>query len=663
MPKRKSDSLLPDNKRRATDQQNFELYCQPSAALQTLLGSYLDDLKDARFDKVICNAQRGFTDLLSSMLAVLDLRALAYGQSMQVDKGLQDARLMIAYAPFKAAGYLRAGALYSQRSQQTEAMRVYKQGLKTIPKEETSERGLLEERYTQAQALRDRRVDFIKALPFDLVSAIITLLPKNTLYQALDVSSTWRHHVLQHSQLWSQLTLTQQRDMGLAYLPLVGQHVQTLELSSLGHGQCEEVFTAVINGMCRKLDFLHLSSSRINDYNRCLMALSQARNTLARLEIVLPKESPPFPLAAVLSTCNNLQRLYYAHYTAVATAATLGVVSTASTCPSLLDMELSFARIDTGALRKLLPCCPKLRRLSIDFCDITAIGAVRDCCPELAAFGFNRCIPMDEPQKGAVFSSTAIYQPRGIRHLAVSSLQGPEYDDLLPLLSENASALESLCFRFPCSSTPEEERIWRKLTDVTAFSNLRQLETNFSNHFGPMAGQLISRCPSLECLSIYFADYIGTDVSQAISGLSSLQLLHLSCVHGVQEDALLQMFQVLATYSSLHTLQLGEWEFKITGALLQAIANISSLKVIELSELDADRTAFQTFAQTLERRSSVHSIILGFLDCVSDDAIRHISSIQSLRRLALYDLENVTEDGLSYVYRNPRILLLAETLK
>ena len=191
-------------------------------------------------------------------VALLDIRAAAYGKEAQYELGLQDALTIIKLNPLSPVGYLRVAELHSSRGHQQHAMAIYTQGLSTLQQEQYQQ--LLKEQYYTAKIQQDRCIDFIKELPYDIIPNIMTRLDSTTLLRSLDISKTWETILLREcTEVWSLSKITMDGYDGftqadLEKLTKVSEHVVDLELRNLTDNHlCDNILIQIMRGTFKKL--------------------------------------------------------------------------------------------------------------------------------------------------------------------------------------------------------------------------------------------------------------------------------------------------------------------------------------------------------------------------------------------------------------------------
>ncbi|KAI7859537.1 hypothetical protein BDC45DRAFT_530768 [Circinella umbellata] len=558
MPKRKGENntTFPEQPKRlalhntTTHSKRIEIYYPPAKAGKPTFDACSDDLERLNYQGAINCASLGIMDLFDSMMALLDLRALTYGKTMQIDKGLLDAQQMIRYAPTMAAGYLRAGNLYTLNSKYQEAMQIYKQGLQAIPEHLSHERVTLQKGYDTAKARQERRIDYISKLPFDIACHVIDYLPMYSLLQALGVSKEWRDRLTSYTKVWkhtqlSRSSATDTLKSEINNIECISQYIEKLELNNLNNEDCENIIMMMMKGNYENIKTLKFTLCHLDNYGRCLIALWQFKN-LQVLHFSMDRTSPLVPLGVILSTCQNLTALRCIQYYSTPTAQELGSFPTEPIL-SLVDLEISFKSMPAPLLDQLLQCCPRLRQLSIRNCVPQAARVVRKRCPDLRALGLNTMVSVLPEQEDQVLRPTK-ESPTGIRYLAIYLAGNEDLDEHLRFLVDNANVLETLSLICPRSAIINGAAVyWESLLTPVTFYNLRTLSTFFTDDYNrDVIPNLLRHCPNLEELSFSECTCIGADVFAAIQGLYKLDKLVMENITLVDEDGMTLMFQTFA---------------------------------------------------------------------------------------------------------------------
>ncbi|KAI9272886.1 hypothetical protein BDA99DRAFT_556482 [Phascolomyces articulosus] len=685
MPKRKANDKLSHNtKRPATDPSSHnavELYWQSGNAGRSALTECTTDLEESKFQDAIDHASSAITDLLDSLLHTLDIRAKTYGHVMQFNEAFRDAYHMIRYAPTKAIGYLRIGELYLLQCRQRAAMRIYQQGIDTIPKEQTDELRKLSEKYQVAKTELDRRVDFITRLPYDLMCVVLDRLTTDHLVQMLKVGKSWRDRIAEYPKPWRTILLSDcdsseqdKIEALMSALPIVSRHIKKIRSCNLTSDQCERLFTMIINGTFSKLEILHFSLCRMNNYCRCMLALWQTKDTLQEFCIVTADEdSPVVPVGVILSTCRKLQRLTCRQRRVIASVEGLSATPIPPISP-LVELNLDYAQIDTIVLEPVLRSCRNVRKLDIHSCQVAMIDLVRSFCPKVENLTINvtaRDTPSATDDNYTHLLPAITTKPTGVYCIMMHLSQERNAEKPIQLIADNAEALDELSLTLPSGGVPNLVQQWNPLATL-AFTNLSKLGLTFSFELNDVVASVIrNSCPVLRSLFIGNSENISASVLQAIPQLTTLRILILAQVSQVDEQAMIDMFQsfarrrrrrrrgekMAAAVCSLRTFELLESEFQVSDAILQALANVPTLERIHMADLTTvECSTFENFTRALrDQAPPLHTIEFSDLECVSDDAVNHLCNIESLRKVELYGLKNVTYQSVKNFNKNIKV--------
>ena len=370
----------------------------------------------------------------------------------------------------------------------------------------------------------------------------------------------------------------------------------------------------------------------------------------------MQKNTSAFPIGVILSTCPNLTYLKCSQERAIPTYQVLGSVPT-TPLYSLVSCELSFHQLDDDLVEHLLGCCPSLRSLSIGQCNLAAASVVRRLCPNLRALGFNTHLRHPLHRKEDVYGPNA---PQGIRHLSISVEADDDAEEIIQLIADNAEAIETMSIHF---SKPEPlmnaVHQWDPLTTIP-FTRVRTLNiSGLDEMYSDIVPGLLIGCANLEELVLEICQFIDSPVFEQISQMEHLHTLELRLLTEVDLHGIANMFQAFSTRPSLRTICIDSCLFTMPLQVFQAIATIPTLENIYLGmPLFIGPIWFERFARLLrEHASNLQSIVLRDTEYVTDAALEQIASIESLRKVQLRGLKNVTSKGLGYLEANPNIVL------
>ncbi|KAI9492033.1 hypothetical protein BDB00DRAFT_829835 [Zychaea mexicana] len=674
-----TDCVHGQNKRQATNSdttpRHFEGFYTPNDTSIEAFSSCVQQIENRDFHNAIESATVNFTNMFTNAIALLNFRAAAYGSTIQIDKGFEDAQKLMVYAPTLAVGYLRAGSLYSLRSQYKAAMTVYRQGIDALSGEQfEAERAMMQDKYDAASAKLDQRSDFTTRIPCDLIYHIMEYLPQETLAQGSSVSRTWRNYIAANRKPWMNVCLlgNEIRQVAAA-LPHVSHHVQIMSLLQLSSDQSDQVFLNIMDGDYTKLDTLRLYHCHFKDHFRTMIALSQVRNTLKELQFVtLAPTVPVLPLGVVLSTCKNLTKLVCHQHQIVFKAEALGGIPSMPV-NKLVDLQLHFNMMGITLLEKILHCCPNVHHLDVNYCDTSIINIIRTAYPSLYSLAINdskdAAYGIAQKAPSTQLSNDKDDQPSGVHYLVLNlNSERTVNDGPVHLLSDNASTLEALDFTFPKVSgaaVQGHETIlarWDPLfANNISFGNLRSLTISFGPLLTGTVTAILLRSPVLETLEFNSCSFLDITIFQTVPQLECIEELAICDVSGLIEDGMISMFRAFAQKEDMCSLQLvkladNNWE--INQAILESLASVRLLETIYLDSLVIHPTIFEAFARALaddQDPSCIQTMSLYNIDDIGDEALRYISKIQSLRDLCLMGLPNITDGGLKYIRSNKSI--------
>ena len=136
------------------------------------------------------------------LVALLNLRAQAFGMRGNFEEAVKDAKEIIKYAPERSIGYLRLGNLLHMQGKQSAAITLYDEALAKISNQDEGYQQLIQDK-KKAEEKHKQHVDMITMLPSELVDAIFEYLPETTkVIACMDVSKPWRKRIVQSQTIW-----------------------------------------------------------------------------------------------------------------------------------------------------------------------------------------------------------------------------------------------------------------------------------------------------------------------------------------------------------------------------------------------------------------------------------------------------------------------------
>ncbi|GAN10725.1 F-box domain protein [Mucor ambiguus] len=199
-------------------------------------------------------------------ITIMDCRAAAYEKLNELDHALKDALSIIKLAPKEARGYLRAGKVLSLQQKHKQAVSVYKRASTRVDPQD--------KRYSQIKSMliiAEKKAspppsfDFMKILPYDVISLIFSMLSFDRRIQCTGVSQTWRGFALGWSGMWRDLDFG---DRKVSYATIKkylgyakGRHVRRIAMIDADQSRMKKILQLLIDANCQYIEVL--------DFVRC----------------------------------------------------------------------------------------------------------------------------------------------------------------------------------------------------------------------------------------------------------------------------------------------------------------------------------------------------------------------------------------------------------
>ncbi|KAI8150411.1 hypothetical protein BJV82DRAFT_587086, partial [Fennellomyces sp. T-0311] len=408
----------------------------------------------------------------SLVMTVLEHRAYALGMEGKFDLAVKDAQDMISYKPTSAVGYLRLGDLYRIQGKQLCAIDTYTKGLQSVSENNPNYPQLVEDNEL-ATKQSNSRVDFIAKLPIEIVDDIVALLPDGSKSTSLGVSSIWRNKIFECSNTWKTLTTGDGADNHLtSIITHIASHVEDLTINTTDRQVFFRYLIGINAGSFSKIRSLNLGAN-ITKYidTEVVMPVSsifwRIGGTLTSLILHLNQHMAMVTLAALLSSCSNLTTLEYSTLSNLSRM--IGEVALLNPHNALVDMDVKAKYITGQDVQKILPHCPKVRRLLLNGCTVTVLDVVDTACQSLVTFGYNA---QNDTIPRLDVSDTARSVP-GICHLYTSDGRKViAASRILPLIHRNMHSLETLHINITAGAS--ESHLKRAYADLK-LENLKSL--------------------------------------------------------------------------------------------------------------------------------------------------------------------------------------------
>ncbi|KAJ8657981.1 hypothetical protein O0I10_006252 [Lichtheimia ornata] len=168
-----------------------------------------------KYAQLVYDATTQLHASLDPILSALNLRAIGFTKCAKFDAALRDVKLMQQLSSSSPLAYIREASIYSELGQQLDVIDICDEGLSMVDTNDTHY-DTLQQMKADAEQHLEKRIDFVKELPVDIViTKLIPLLipllssfPLDPLYPSpyLHVSNVWRDRIIQcFDGLWFKL--------------------------------------------------------------------------------------------------------------------------------------------------------------------------------------------------------------------------------------------------------------------------------------------------------------------------------------------------------------------------------------------------------------------------------------------------------------------------
>ncbi|KAI8143350.1 hypothetical protein BJV82DRAFT_668972 [Fennellomyces sp. T-0311] len=496
------------------------------------------------------------------------------------------------------------------KEKQLRAIDAYNLGLQSVSEDDPGYTQLISDKEIAAKQ-KESRVDFISALPIEVVDDIYSLLPKDSKATCFSVSSVWRDRIFKCSSAWKTLTVDSVSDHEIArVIQHIAGHVENLALNTMD----SNVFLWYLASMS-KGDFGKIKSLQLDDTPRriniaTIMPLTNAfwriHTTLTRLVLHLNQSGPVAPLIDLLSICSNLTSLEYS--TTHQLSEVVGKVRGSIFYNTLVSMHLRAVSITCQDIQTLLPYCQQLRSLTLSGSnDVSILGVVDNICPNLCTFGYNPQINKMEQ----LDHKNVEWYIRGLRQFYTNNGGTPvDASAVLPLIRRNMHSLETLYINITLYESRENlvavypSLVLRRLKSLTFWGNNPE-------SIQPLLLRSISMCTMLTHVAAVESRNISSLVNalEALPQLESLEPSYTKATTGEQD-----LVRLLEKYSrdrcSPRRLRTVRFRYckanTVTDNVLATLANIDTVEKVWFAGLaTVSERGLRTFFETSGRISDV----------------------------------------------------------
>ncbi|KAI8142212.1 hypothetical protein BJV82DRAFT_615974 [Fennellomyces sp. T-0311] len=639
--KRKSKKTLDlTTKRRAHHQQEID-----NDSWLQLHRSSLRSLAKADYDAAIDRSRQALDQLERLKSTVLDTSAEAYAMKGQFRKAVEAAKGMIDCAPTAAVGYLRYGHTLGMQGRHEHAIQVYDQGIEKVPID-SEQYASLQDQKAASHAQLDKRVDFLTRLPLDIVQVIIEKLDivEDKMLACLNVSTHWRQTIIDCPVAWRNIPSIHYALF--RFLPAIGQHIKSLNISWLYSDETQMIIKAVIDGVFCNIH--HLTVEEECDSigrDQLLVILTRLSSSLSQLTLKVETNGCALPLESILLACPKLEELCY-HVDHGDMCFSEAISTPVMTECDIKSLELKANLITSDTLDAILQRCPHLRNIHVSSCTADSLKLISDLCPRIKTIGFNGPAPL-EPW---IHSDD---RP-GLRQFKLYPVEHLEAERVVQILESSQSTLQMLMISL-FDERPNVLQRWNGLANIKA-DNLTNLNYAYGNStdMHKAVAAMIRNCKALQSVAFQSLTNVSDDnkLEEALATLPDLKSFVLYDINKVNVAGLTLLFMALAHIE--RNVSLRNVSFKkcsrISNNVLKALAGIKAVERIDIADCkDLSADVLKTFIIELSSQKTLKELLLEKMDIVTDVTLCDIARLSNLKRLTLYGLSNVSDTGVKYL--------------
>ncbi|KAI8147386.1 hypothetical protein BJV82DRAFT_664625 [Fennellomyces sp. T-0311] len=587
---------------------------------------------NANFIETINSTTKSLDELVNKQVALLYLRARTHGKLGQYDDGLLDTQRIEEIAPHQALGYLAAGELYSMQGYQARAIHMYDKGLAAVT---DGHREILERRREQAIALREKGVDIMGRIPYEILSKIVLLLPARERLTLMNVSKALQNRIVGMSECWSNIALDGRKEIqisDLRALHFILHHITSFRVEKLkDHALCSILFDQILHGKNLGIQKFDVHGCDVAEDALLSKAVFRTGGSLKEISIDIARKAE-FSFKSLFGKCRKLESLTFICRIYPQAELAFGVSPNVA-LPSLtsLTSDIPSPVMKPHDVEKLLMFCPNLRSLAITHCVLMSVVTIVEYCTNLESLWFN------VPRMRHDFDNTSHPEVKGLRNLATSF-----EDSVMLFFDEYCHTLENLFLEIP-SGQCYHEIDWNELETMPILPEVRSL-TFFNQLDEPGIGlsTIIPKLPALERIAFVASHFEQNETFEQLRNLGPLQHLEFTNITHVHYDFMRSFFEDQRDEASVQSVKLQSCNFVHDG-FLQTLASTTSLQRIDINYTqNVSIRGMNNFCESLKDHPAIEFIALSNIKVVTDEALEYLSRIKGLKRLELAGLPNCT---------------------
>ena len=354
-----------------------------------------------------------------------------------------------------------------------------------------------------------------------------------------------------------------------------------------------------------------------------MVALWQTRQRLTNLSLDMGNTNANvFTLSDILSICTHLTDFVYLNSSTNNTVSLMGDFTMIKEHNALVSLQLQLQVINETSLRVLMERCPKLQRLVMDGCDVTALNVLVAYSDRLEIIGFNSDVPVPQLQRkptddnktcNTALRSLYIVIPCHNNEISFVS-------HMLNIMQKNQITLETV-YVFAQGDNPAGRNMNLQLSNPSlSFEHLKSMTfASFHPEVENILRQSITKSTCFTELCIPNIANISklVDASITMPPLSKLRINQNDVIHERQRD-----YHYYGRDQVYYYTTTGERRQKKNYA--------------DLSRL------FQYYAKISAYKNSLQSIILQYCYGMRGDVLSDLARIKTLHEITLRNLHFIT---------------------
>ncbi|KAI9261437.1 hypothetical protein BDA99DRAFT_560313 [Phascolomyces articulosus] len=521
----------------------------------------------------------------------------------------------------------------------------------------------------------ETQIDFVSALPFDIVSCVLPHLPKLQLLECMKVNKTWRLQVLECHEAWQELEIsvsdgTLNNPLFFNVTQIQANHVRRLELVDPGD-QWIKIHSVI-------------KSIQLPSTNLFIESLKKISPSLKRLQVAIRVSVEETLVPTIWSTCTGLTHL--AIFIGRMADDTDNSSIELPVLPDLIHLSLHLHYTDNipgpfNDISTILRACPNLEY----YCNgneqypVTMLNKIYQHCPKLRRLAWK-----DFPLGAKAWDNTLPKSPVASRRSGLSEVtMWLSLDDIIHgsrvylFLDHSKDTLEKLAIHGPSTtarSSPVELLHWNIFSEFSAHKlhtlTFKRLKLNTN-----IMVSILRQCQALRAVTFVTMREIEDPIFDALLDLIYLEKLHITngC-RRLTPDGLTTFLASIVTpplistssrktqqrnymddsiindtpthlpvISSLKDVQLDS--HLITSSSITALSNVNSIEKLHLS-VNRDYTIEKQLDEMPKKLTNLVEVKMFTISACTDIFLSNLSYAKRLKRVELLAIGQASDQGI-----------------